>query len=505
MTPLDELLAHVEVTRRSGPDVPIASIEYDSRRVLPGSLFVAMKGGAADGNRFIEKATQSGAVAIATDTSTSFESCRRSHPDMALIQVAHGRRALAELCRTFYHYPDEHLGLTGVTGTNGKTTTAFLLEQLLRHHQRKTVLVGTIEYRVAERVMPAPHTTPESRDLLAIFADGVAEGVTEAVMEVSSHALDQGRVWQLAFDVAIFTNLTRDHLDYHGTMDDYMRAKQRLFDGSCSQTPKFAVLNADDPASETLASAAARAGAAVTTYGIEKGDIQASDIHLEASGTIFQMHTPSGIFAIESRLVGRINVYNLLAAAVAAKARGMDYTAIREAAKFLAPPPGRFETVEAGQPFTVIVDYAHTDDALKNVTRLARELTITDESRIITVFGCGGDRDMTKRPLMGKAAGQGSDTVIVTSDNPRSEDPMAIIEQILPGLQSTPAKTIVEPDREHAIRLALEEARPGDLVLIAGKGHEKTQTIGARVLPFDDAAIARRILSAFASHMKGNP
>ena len=492
---LTQLLADAEVVRRSGADVEISGIEYDSRRVKHGTLFVAMKGGATDGNRFIDQAVASGAAAIVTDTASIFDAVHVAQPQHAVVQVAHGRRALSELARSFYAYPDEQLGLTGVTGTNGKTTTAYLLEQILRRQGRKTILLGTIEYRIGDRVLPSPHTTPESSDLLALFAEGLHEGASEAVMEVSSHALDQGRVWQLAFDVAIFTNLTRDHLDYHGTLEEYLRAKQRLFDGTCSQVPKFAIVNADDAAGQQVADAAEHAGVQVFTYGIESGDFRAGAIRMAATGLTFNLQTPVGKTRIESRLVGRINVYNLLAAAAAAYARGISIDDIAHAATTLQAPPGRFQTIDVGQNFAVVVDYAHTDDALRNVTKLAREITEQSAGRVLTVFGCGGDRDTTKRPLMGKAAGEGSDVVVVTSDNPRSENPDAIIEQILPGLRGTSAEVIVEPDRAKAIYTALEQARAGDLVLIAGKGHEKTQTIGTQVLPFDDAAIAARILT----------
>ncbi len=492
------LVAEIPIERMLDPGIPggvaVRSIEYDSRRVSSGSLFVAMQGATSDGNRFIEQSIAAGAVAIVTDTESYFEATRLAHPTLPLALVAHGRRALAGLCRAFYDRPDEKLGLTGVTGTNGKTTTAYLLEQLLRAQGRKTVLLGTIEYRVGDRVFASPHTTPESRDLLALLADGVSSGASEAVMEVSSHALDQGRVWQLAFHTGIFTNLTQDHLDYHGTLESYLRAKTRLFDGSSSQAPAFAVINADDDAGAQLIAIATQAGSQVYSYGIYEGDFRASGIRMSASGTHFSMQTPLGTTPITSRLVGRINVYNLLAASAAASARGLSLEEIASAAEQLQAPPGRFQTVDAGQPFAVIVDYAHTSDALRNVTALARELVHEHRGRVITVFGCGGDRDRSKRPLMGYAAGEGSDVVVVTSDNPRSEPADAIIADILPGLADTIAKVEVEPDRARAIQLAMAEARPGDLVLIAGKGHEKTQTIGPDVTQFDDTEHARLAL-----------
>jgi UDP-N-acetylmuramoyl-L-alanyl-D-glutamate--2,6-diaminopimelate ligase len=495
MKHFQQLVAAVQTVRVSAADAPISSIEYDSRQVKLGTLFVAMKGGTSDGNRYIEQAMHNGAAALVTDTELYYTSTHQDRPHLPIALVDHGRHALAELCRVFYDQPDERLGLTGVTGTNGKTTTAYLVEQLLRATHRKTMLVGTIEYRIGERVIASPHTTPESRDLLALFAEGLDEGVSEAVMEVSSHALDQGRVWQLAFDTAIFTNLTQDHLDYHGTLDAYLRAKQRLFDGTCSQAPKYAVINADDEAGVKFMEAAMQAGSQIFSYGIHEGEFRASGIRMSAAGTHFSMHTPFGITPITTRLVGRINVYNLLAAGAAALSRGLTLDDISSAAENLQAPPGRFQTIDGGQDFAVIVDYAHTPDALRNVTALARELVHEHRGRVITVFGCGGDRDRTKRPLMGQAAGEGSDFVVVTSDNPRSEDPDAIIADILPGMQNMVANLRIEPDRARAIQLAIEEARTGDLVLIAGKGHEKTQTIGAEMLPFDDAEQARNMLA----------
>ena len=351
MMDFQQLVASVQTIKHSKASAPILAVEYDSRQVGPGTLFVAMKGGTADGNRFIEQAIARGAAAIVTDTAEFYESTHTGHPKLPLALVDHGRHALAELCGVLYEHPDAKLGLSGVTGTNGKTTTAYLLEQLLRAQQKKTILVGTIEYRIGDRVLPSPHTTPESRDLLALLSEGVAEGVSEAVMEVSSHALDQGRVWQLAFDTAIFTNLTQDHLDYHGTLDEYLRAKQRLFDGTCSQVPKFAVINADDDAGLKLVEIAKNAGSQVYSYGIHEGEFRASGIRMSASGTHFSMQTPLGNTHMTSRLVGRINVYNLLAASAAAASRGLSLEEIANAAELLQAPPGRFQTIDAGQDF----------------------------------------------------------------------------------------------------------------------------------------------------------
>ena len=493
---LDDALRGVDLIVRVGPNPPVTGVEYDSRRVGHGSLFVAFRGGTTDGNRYIPQAVAQGASAIVTDSAAGFAAAT-THPAIAVAQVKHGRRALAAIAANFFAHPEAQLKLSGVTGTNGKTTTAFLLEAMLRHQGRETVLAGTIEYHAARRIFPAPHTTPESRDLLELFREGVNGGATEAVMEVSSHALDQERIAGLHFDVAIFTNLTRDHLDYHGSMERYFAAKRKLFDGSAGPPPRAAILNHDDEYGARLKDTARAAGSElVFTYGLRQGDFQADKLQMDPSGMRFAMITPQGRVGIETRLTGGVNVYNLLAAGAAAVARGLTSDELAAGAASLEHVPGRFQSVDCGQNFAVVVDYAHTDDALRNIIAVAREFVTQRGGRVITMFGCGGDRDRSKRPLMGQAAGAGSDVVVLTSDNPRGEDPLAILDQVLPGLSETPARVIVEPDRQRAIELAIAEARQGDLVLLAGKGHEKTQTIGDRVIPFDDVAIARQVLLA---------
>lgn len=471
---------------------PILGVEYDSRKVRRGSVFVAMVGGSTDGNRYIEQAIAAGAAGVITDSPDAMERLQAAHPDFPALQVAHGRRALAEASAAFFAHPERKLAATGVTGTNGKTTTAFLTSSLLNAAGRKTILVGTIEYRIAGEVRPSIHTTPESRDLFALMAEGADRGATEFVAEVSSHALDQGRVLGIPFDVAVFTNLTRDHLDYHHTMEDYFAAKRLLFDGTQYPVPRVAVLNAEDSYGAQLVPVAHGAGSEVRTYGLHEGDWRASNIALSPSGARFELQTPLGSAQVASRLAGEVNILNLLAAACAAHARGVEFAELVAAIPRLSPVPGRFQPVDAGQPFTVIVDYAHTDDALRNLTALAREMVRRADAggRVITVFGCGGDRDRTKRPRMGEAAGKGSDFVVATSDNPRSEDPMAILADIEPGLKGTGVHYVVEPDRARAIHLALRAARRGDVVLIAGKGHEKEQILADRKIPFDDAEIA---------------
>jgi UDP-N-acetylmuramoyl-L-alanyl-D-glutamate--2,6-diaminopimelate ligase len=486
------LLDGAEVLAQSGnPDV--TSVEFDSRRVRPGSAFLAMRGERSDGNRFIDQAIQAGAVAVVTDSAT--ETPRQG---VAWAVVPHGRRALARLSENFYKHPAERIAITGVTGTNGKSTTAFVVESIFAAAGRKSALIGTIEYHVAGRVYPAPHTTPEPLELARLLAEAVGLGVSDAVMEVSSHALAQQRVFGLPFDVAVFTNLTRDHLDYHKTMDDYFAAKRVLFEGCGTDPPRAAVTNLDDEYGAKLVEFSRKRSSVRLTYGWERGDFHAEKVDLSPRGTRFDLVTPQEKIAIFSPLIGRVNVYNILAASAAAFARGCSAEAISLGIESLMHVPGRFHRVDCGQPFTVVVDYAHTDDALRNLMALANEFVSRagSKGRVLTVFGCGGDRDRAKRPLMGEAAGRGSDLVVLTSDNPRSEDPIAIINDALVGLQRTGVRYRVEADRRRAIALAIGEARPGDIVLVAGKGHEKVQVTRQGSHPFDDVDVARAALHA---------
>jgi UDP-N-acetylmuramoyl-L-alanyl-D-glutamate--2,6-diaminopimelate ligase len=495
-----QVLDGAEVLAQSG-DPAVTGVEYDSRRVKPGSVFVAMQGETSDGNRFIDQAIAAGAVAVVTDSAAE-----KPRAGVAWAVVPKGRRALARVSANFYKKPAERLAVTGITGTNGKSTTAFLMESMLRAAGRKSALIGTIEYRVAGKVLPAPHTTPEALELNRIFNEGLGNGASEAVMEVSSHALAQERVFGIPFDVAVFTNLTRDHLDYHKTMEEYFAAKRVLFEGCGTDAPRAAVTNVDDEYGVKLAEFSRKRSAMVLKYGWESGDLHAEKVEIGTRGTRFDLVTPNGKIPVFSALIGRVNVYNILAAAGAAYARGCGAAAIAEGVDALASVPGRFERVDCGQPFTVVVDYAHTDDALRNLTALARELVSGTggagtgasgaRGRVLTVFGCGGDRDRNKRPLMGEAAGRGSDFVMLTSDNPRSEDPLAIMNDAVVGLQKTGVKYSVEADRRKAISAAIAEARPGDIVLLAGKGHEKVQTTREGALPFDDLEVAREALRA---------
>lgn len=485
-----QILDGAEVLNQRG-DASVTGIEYDSRRVKPGYCFVAMQGGKTDGNRYIDTAIASGAVAIISD---SPEITPRDK--VAWATVRHGRKALARVAANFYGRPAEKLAITGITGTNGKTTTSFIVESILNAAGRKNALLGTIEYHVAGKLIEAPHTTPEALELMQVFAGAVREGATEAVMEVSSHALDQQRVYGIPYDVAVFTNLTRDHLDYHQTFEDYFGAKSVLFEGCGTEPPRISVLNIDDSYGAELIRRARTKKRALLTYGLDRGDFRPAKIEMGPAGTRFEMITPDAEIPIWSRLAGKVNVYNILAASAATYARGCSAHDIAAGIAKLKRVPGRFETVNMGQPFTVVVDYAHTDDALRNLTALAKDFVLHAEQkgRVITVFGCGGDRDRMKRPLMGEAAGRGSDFVVVTSDNPRSEDPVSIINDALPGVQRTGVKYAVELDRRKAIALAIHEARNGDIVLLAGKGHEKTQTTREGVFPFDDVEVAREEL-----------
>ena len=484
------LLDGAEILSQSG-NPEIVAVEYDSRRVKQGCLFVAMRGETSDGNRFIDQAIHAGAVAIVTDSADE-----KPRPDVAWAVVPHGRRALARVSANFYKRPAERIAITGITGTNGKSTTAFLIESILTAAGRKSLLIGTIEYHVAGQILPAPHTTPEALELNRMFNTAIGRGATDAVMEVSSHALAQERVYGVPFDVAVFTNLTRDHLDYHKSMDEYFAAKRVLFEGCGTDAPRAAVTNLDDEYGAKLATFSRKRSSIVMTYGWDRGDFHATHVDISPRGTRFDLITPQETIPVFSPLIGRVNVYNILAAAAAANARGCAGAAIACGVERLTHVPGRFQRVDCGQPFTVVVDYAHTDDALRNLTALAREFVSrgSGHGRVLTLFGCGGDRDRAKRPMMGEAAGHGSDFVVLTSDNPRSEDPCAIINDALVGLQKTVVKYSVEVDRRKAIGLVINEALPGDIVLLAGKGHEKVQVTREGSHPFDDVEVAREAL-----------
>ena len=415
---LGELLSGVRLTHPVAPELAnstVSGLDYDSRRVAPGHLFFAFPGSRADGRQFAQDALARGAIAVAGESEAPPELKPR------WIQVEHGRHALASAARNFYGQPDERIRLTGITGTNGKTTAAYLVDSVLRAAGHTTALIGTIEYRLAGRVLPAVNTTPESLDLVRLFAELEQAGGAHAVMEVSSHALALGRVYGLHFHTAVFQNLTRDHLDYHGTMEAYFAAKQLLFEGSGAPPPPFAVLNRDDEYARRLK---IHPHTKVFRFGLgQEPNLRAGHISSGFQGLRFDVQYGKLRFAVESPLIGRINVYNILAACGVGLSYDIPPETIARGIAALRAVPGRFERIEQGQPFVVVVDYAHTDDALRNVIAVARGL---NPKRVITLFGCGGDRDRAKRPLMGRAAAEASDFVVLTSDNPRSEDPLAI-------------------------------------------------------------------------------
>ena len=465
----------------------VSGVAYDSRRVASGSVFVALRGLKADGVAFAEQAASRGAQLIVSETP------RPDNVRAPWLVVRDARLALALLADRFYEHPSGRMPVVGVTGTNGKTTTAYLLCAILDAAGLKAGMLGTVAYRVGGEDREASRTTPEAPDVQQLLADMLAHGCTSAVMEVSSHALSLTRVDGMKFAAGIFTNLTRDHLDFHEDMEAYFAAKRRLFEMLPRDAP--GAINMDDPRGSALVQVCGRP----VTYAINAAaDVKPGAVDMTLAGLRFEITTPRGAVAIRSRLVGRPNVYNILAATATAMALDVPLDAIARGIEGLSGVPGRFEVVSpSDSDVTVVVDYAHTDDALRNLLETARPLT---KARLITVFGCGGDRDRTKRPLMGMVAARLSDVVVITSDNPRSEEPKRIIEEIERGIPAGSQSSDRAPavmsvvDRAEAIDRAIASANAGDVVLIAGKGHEKYQQIGDRVLPFDDGAVAKAAL-----------
>ena len=487
---LDALHGQVDVLEwRGDMSCSVHAITDDSRVVTKGSLFVAVKGERVDGHGFVEQAIKAGAVGVVAQASVA------AGP-LPVVLVADSRKALGLLGSRFHGNPSVRLKLIGVTGTNGKTTTTYLCKALLEGTGRRVGLIGTVGYQIGHDIVPATHTTPGALDLQELLAKMIEGGLTAAVMEVSSHALALDRTSGCEYDMAVFTNLTQDHLDFHHTMDEYFQAKLRLFLGLAGghKAGKRAIVNVDDPRG-----AAVRAVCSVPVWGYAvKGhaDLKAEQVRLSLTGTTFLAATPAGSFTIESRLVGEHNIYNLLGAIGVALHDGATPDQIREAAARLTHVPGRFERISSGQDFTVVVDYAHTEDALLRLLTAAQSLKT---GRIITVFGCGGDRDRGKRPKMGRAAVEYSDVVILTSDNPRTEDPMAILREVEIGvLDALTRRRHVQyhlvPDRREAIAAAVRAAHRGDMVLIAGKGHEDYQIIGTQKFHFDDREVAREAI-----------
>ncbi|MCM3784430.1 UDP-N-acetylmuramoyl-L-alanyl-D-glutamate--2,6-diaminopimelate ligase [Neobacillus mesonae] len=475
-------------------DTEITGIQTDSRQVSRGDLFICLPGHTVDGHDYAQIAVDQGAAALVVE--------RKLDVDVPQIIVSSSRLAMAVFSDHYFESPSQKLNMIGVTGTNGKTTTTYLIEQILNDADQSTGIIGTIEMRYAGKNFPMSGTTPEALDLQRSLHQMVGAGVRNCVMEVSSHALEQGRVKGTDFRTAVFTNLTQDHLDYHLTMEQYRNAKGLLFarlgNGYAQEQSKrkYAVLNSDD---EATAYFTAITAAEVVTYGIDTdADIKASQIKITAKGTSFHVDTFKGSTDIQLRMVGKFNVYNALAALTAALLEGISLEAIKHSLESIPGVDGRVEAVDGGQDFAVIVDYAHTPDGLENVLRTVNEFA---EKRVLCVFGCGGDRDRTKRPIMGQIAAKYSDKVYVTSDNPRTENPDAILEDIKQGLLEdgvAPEKYELIVDRKAAIHRAIEQASPGDVVLIAGKGHETYQILGTTKTDFDDRLVAKEAIRGIA-------
>ncbi len=477
------------IEQRGGLDCMVGSITDDSRAVMTGSLFIAVKGERVDGHDFVGFAIKAGARAVVAQNPVETGS-------LPLVRVTDSRRALGLIGSRFYGDPSRRLTMIGVTGTNGKTTTTYLCKALLEGRGRKVGLIGTVAYQIGTETVSASHTTPGALELQSLLAKMKQAGLDSVVMEVSSHALAMDRTVGCEYDAAVFTNLTQDHLDYHLTMEEYFQAKLRLFTGlgRGEKTGQRAIVNLDDPFGARI-NAACRVP--VWGYSVKgSADLKAERVRLSMNGTNFTAATPAGTFPVESRLVGEHNVYNLLGAIGVALHAGATCDQIRESVSQVTNVPGRFELVQAGQDFMVVVDYAHTEDAL---VRLLTPAQAINPNRIITVFGCGGDRDRGKRPKMGRAAVASSDVVLLTSDNPRTENPMAILREVEVGVREALQQRIqveyrLVPDRKEAIETAVSLARKGDIVLIAGKGHEDYQIIGTEKIHFDDREVAREAI-----------
>jgi UDP-N-acetylmuramoyl-L-alanyl-D-glutamate--2,6-diaminopimelate ligase len=480
---LSELLKSTAGIHWSGkPDVEVRGITYDSRQVKEGDLFVAIQGENTNGARFIDQAIRQGAVAIAAEI---FE----SKPTISCLTVSDARKFLAESSRIFYQDPTAKIKLVGITGTNGKTTTSYLMNALFKQAAFPSCLIGTIGMKIGDRDYPSKHTTPEASDIMSFLRQALKEGCTHGAMEVSSHSLALKRVFGAKFSVGVFMNLTQDHLDYHKDMGSYFQAKRLLFSEENENRIESAVINIDDPYGERLGR---QTHCHVMRFGFNRSaEIHVKEFHSHLHGSKLALATPAGEVRFQLQLIGRVNAYNIMAAAGAALCLGMNLDQIRKGIETLRGVPGRLELVHAGQDFSVIVDYAHSPDALENLLTIVSQLP---HSRIITVFGCGGDRDRKKRPIMGEIATRMSDFVFATSDNPRSEYPLDILKEIEPGMIQGSSPYKILPDRREAIEAAIAMAGKGDVLVIAGKGHEDYQIIGRSILPFDDRQVAEELI-----------
>jgi UDP-N-acetylmuramyl-tripeptide synthetase len=481
---LDKALRKIAgIEQQGGTNVEIRGISYDSRLVRAGDLFVAIKGEKIDGARFIPQAIERGAAAVASEIRIGRE------PEVTSLVVPDARRFLAEISRVFFEDPSEELKLVAITGTNGKTTTSYLMESIYRQAGHRSCLVGTVEMKIGNRSFHSEHTTPESSDLMSFFRSALTEGCTHGALEVSSHSLALKRVFGTRFRVGVFMNLTRDHLDFHKDMESYFRAKQLLFSSENGNRIESAVINTDDPYGKRLLS---EISCTVLSFGFnEEAAIRPLEHHSRSDGTDLTLMTPAGPIRYRLHLIGRPNIYNVMAATGAALSLGIGPNEIRKGIESLEGVPGRMEPVDAGQDFTVVVDYAHSPDSLENLLNTVSQLP---HEKVITVFGCGGDRDRTKRPIMGTIAVNMSDVVLATSDNPRSEDPLDILAEIEMGMRKGSAPYKIIPDRREAIQTAVTMARKGDVVVIAGKGHEDYQILRDRTIPFDDRKLAGELI-----------
>ncbi|MHA6251384.1 UDP-N-acetylmuramoyl-L-alanyl-D-glutamate--2,6-diaminopimelate ligase [Oceanobacillus sp. CAU 1775] len=485
---LSELTAVLPFLKHSNiyDAIEIDSLAIDSRKVKPGSLFICLRGLQTDGHLFIEDAIRNGAAAIIMEEPMNLP--------IPCIQVNDTSTVLAKIVNKFYEYPTSSLDVTGITGTNGKTTVSYLLEAIYEKYEKKTGVIGTIQNKIGDTIFNTSHTTPDIVELQRIFYKMKKENVDQVIMEVSSHALDMGRVHGTAFDTVVFTNITQDHLDYHENPMYYFYAKSLLFSqlgNTYEGNRKYAIINADDTETRRLKKATAQH---IVTYGINhEADVKASDIQLNATHTKFRLKTPVGTVKITSRLIGKFNIYNMLAASSAAIVNGVPLEIIQSAFESKDSIPGRFETIDEGQDFTVIVDYAHTPNALENTLMTGKQLT---KGRLITVVGCGGDRDRSKRGMMAKTAVDFSDVTIFTADNPRSEDPKEIIREMVSGLDKQFVNFEIEVDRKLAIKRALSIAKANDILIIAGKGHETYQEIAGKKYAFDDRETVRKLLNS---------
>ncbi|SEF77692.1 UDP-N-acetylmuramoylalanyl-D-glutamate--2,6-diaminopimelate ligase [Caloramator fervidus] len=475
---LKDLLYGLDSYELIGEDVEIKKISYNSKQVEKGTLFFCIEGFSLDGHKFAEEAVSNGAVALVVSKNVNLSK------NVTLVKVKDTRKAMAIISSNFYNNPLKELKVIGITGTNGKTTSTFMMKSILEAKNLKTGLIGTIYNIIGDNIVEAKRTTPESMDLQFMFRQMVESKCNFCVMEVSSHSLELDRVYGVTFEAGIFTNLTQDHLDFHKTMENYFKAKLKLFERT-----KHAIINIDDSYGRK---ALDLVNCNVITFGIENlADVFAKNLKIEDSGTIFTLCYDNQEVDINLHLPGKFNVYNALGCAAAAISLGIDLKTIKLGLESLKSVPGRSEKINSKKGFTVIIDYAHTPDGIENILKATREYT---KGKLVILFGAGGDRDKTKRPLMGKAAGSLADFCIVTSDNPRSEDPEKIIQDILPGVESTgcPYKVIV--DRKEAIKYALMNANEGDVIVIAGKGHETYQIIKDKVIPFDEKEIVNEFL-----------